>query len=463
MTGRESGRRRFTRADYINAFAKLHADANAPSPERISSWIRARRNRRVAANTIGEWLKPDPVIPRTDESFLLVLECLHTLGGKPWPLPSAVLDQWKQRRADAFAEARSTTARSRTGSASAPDADTVDSEEGHGPDSTAENGAGREEAPEVVVVDMARSARRRVHVTGAVCRPVASATPPQWKRPLSYVATPGKAVLSLMVTGVIGGVITLLLTIFGPAITAAVSSGPPIAVVVQTDAPLTVPGKYAIPGTLPDHPPHLNFGPDLVAAHPDALSVGVFNLKLILEGRRSRPVVITDLRPRVLTRSSPVTGTLFETPAQGTNDTVSGCVYLDDPAAGLMTANSSGGQAGLCEPDARPFFAEHYLTLNRGEQAVINVRAEVSKQSPLPSRSIGSYEWELLLTMVEDGKTSHLTIRDGAQPFRLTSFAPAPGYQAVYTFGSGDADLKAVDPAQWYRDRFNASSDGPPR
>jgi hypothetical protein len=460
VTGKEPDRRRFTRADYINAFAKLHADANTPSPEEISSWIRTKRNRRVAANTIGEWLKPDPVIPRTDEQFLLALECLHGLAGKTWPLPSAVLDRWKQRRAAAYAEARATTARSKIGPAQLLDANAVDSANEHSPDSAAANGADRESPKSPGSGHSSVLSENRVRVADAQARLEVAAASPRWKRPLSYVSTPGKAVLSLVVMGAIGGVIMLLLTFLKPSSTAAVDPGAPVAVVVQTDPPLTVPGNYAIAGTVAGRPSHLNFGPDLVAAHPDAVSVGVFNLKLILEGRRDRPVVITDLRPRVLTRSSPVAGTLFERPAQGVNDTVSGCVYLDDPAAGLLTANSSGGQAGLCELDARPFFDEHYLTLGHGEQAVINVRAEVSKQTPPP---LGSYEWELLLTMVEDGKTTHLTIRDGAQPFRLTSTAPAPGYQAVYTIDATKADVKAVDPEQWYRARFNTSPNGPQR
>ncbi|MFD4444553.1 tetratricopeptide repeat protein [Nocardia sp. NPDC058519] len=70
------------------------------------------RNRRISANTIAEWLKPDPVIPRDSEKFLLVLECLHAMAGKPWPLPPEALERWKQRRADAYAEARTTSPKS---------------------------------------------------------------------------------------------------------------------------------------------------------------------------------------------------------------------------------------------------------------------------------------------------------------------------------------------------------------
>jgi len=263
------------------------------------------------------------------------------------------------------------------------------------------------------------------------------------------MSTPAKALLGLVVTG-IGTAITLLVTNYLPSINDTISSGPPVDVVVQHDKPLTAAGQFAIPETLSGNPLRLK---SLATEHPEAVPVGGFGLKLILEGRRSQPVVITELRAHVLTRSKPLAGTLITVPSQGLNTDVSGCMYLADTAPTLVAADPSGS---VCEPAAPPFFTTHNLTLNRGEQAVINVQAMVSRSNPAPTvPTTGSYEWEFVLSVVQNGKTTDLTIRDGTQPFRLTSYAP--GYQAVY---SGNDVMTAVDPAQWLRLAF---PDGPPR
>ncbi|WP_216896651.1 hypothetical protein [Nocardia alni] len=263
------------------------------------------------------------------------------------------------------------------------------------------------------------------------------------------MSTPGKALVGLVAAGVVGGVIPLLINFYGPTITDTISSGSPLEVVVQHDPPLTTPGLFALPGTLAGDALPLR---DLAAQHPDAVPVGTFEVKLILEGRRSRPAVITDLRARVLNQSKPVAGTLISVASAGENTNVNGCLYLSDPAPDLMTADPN--QPG-CSPTAKPYFAVHNLTLNRGEQMVIDVSAKVSRQWPTPAQAFGSYEWELVLSVVQDGKTTELTIRDGAQPFRLTSIAP--GYRAVY---SGTEVMNAEDPAQWLRLTF---PDEPPR
>lgn len=108
MTGSRPDRPKYTRAGYVQAFFKLHAEAKNPYPQDVAAWILAKKNRRVSANTITEWLKPNPVVPRDVEKFVLVLECLHVMAGKPWPLPTETLRRWQQRRADAYAEARAT-------------------------------------------------------------------------------------------------------------------------------------------------------------------------------------------------------------------------------------------------------------------------------------------------------------------------------------------------------------------
>ncbi|WP_405183611.1 ATP-binding protein [Nocardia sp. NBC_01377] len=70
----------------------------------MSAWIRQRRNRSVPAATISDWFKPDPRIPRRDEKFVLVLECLYSAAALP--LSGTALTRWKRLRSAAYAEAR---------------------------------------------------------------------------------------------------------------------------------------------------------------------------------------------------------------------------------------------------------------------------------------------------------------------------------------------------------------------
>ncbi|MGF6887031.1 hypothetical protein ABIA39_004165 [Nocardia sp. GAS34] len=248
--------------------------------------------------------------------------------------------------------------------------------------------------------------------------------PTGWKHPFASLTKPGKALVGLVATGVIGGLITLLINAYGPTITDTISSGPPLDVVVQYDKPLTTAGYFALPGTLAGNAIPQQ---DLAAQHPEAVAVGRFTVKLILQGRRSQPALITDLRARVLSRSKPIAGMLIST-SGSENTNTNGCVYLADLAPTFLTPDPT---ASGCLPGAKPYFAVHNLTLNRGEQAVIDVNAMVSQQNPTPPQALGSYEWEFVLRVVQNGKSTDMTIRDGTQPFRLTALSP--DYRAAYS------------------------------
>ncbi|MFR9773804.1 tetratricopeptide repeat protein [Nocardia sp. SC052] len=96
----------------------------------ISDWIDHRRKRAVAPSTIGDWLKPQPVIPRTDEKFLLVVECLHAAVSEQWT--TAARERWKKLRAAAYAEVRPVPQRTRGADIDAGDAEPVGADENRG-------------------------------------------------------------------------------------------------------------------------------------------------------------------------------------------------------------------------------------------------------------------------------------------------------------------------------------------
>lgn len=70
----------------------------------ISGWIRERKRRTVPLATISDWFKPSPRVPRNDEQFLLVIECLYSAGNLPWN--QQALNRWKRLRTAASNEAR---------------------------------------------------------------------------------------------------------------------------------------------------------------------------------------------------------------------------------------------------------------------------------------------------------------------------------------------------------------------
>ncbi|WP_280493229.1 tetratricopeptide repeat protein [Nocardia asiatica] len=98
------------RARFAAELAALRG-RSAVTADDISDWIRHRKSRTVAPSTIGDWLKPQPTIPRTDEKFLLVVECLYAAVSEQWTI--AACERWKQWRAAAYAESRLGTQQTR--------------------------------------------------------------------------------------------------------------------------------------------------------------------------------------------------------------------------------------------------------------------------------------------------------------------------------------------------------------
>ncbi|MGK8491372.1 tetratricopeptide repeat protein [Nocardia asiatica] len=98
------------RARFAAELAALRG-RSAVTADDISDWIRHRRSRTVAPSTISDWLKPQPTISRTDEKFLLVVECLYAAVSEQWT--TAARERWKKLRAAAYAEVRPGTQRTR--------------------------------------------------------------------------------------------------------------------------------------------------------------------------------------------------------------------------------------------------------------------------------------------------------------------------------------------------------------
>jgi hypothetical protein len=259
----------------------------------------------------------------------------------------------------------------------------------------------------------------------------------------------GKVLLGTVVTAVITSLVGLFFTSYGPRISDVLNTHPPVQVLVQDQADPTVGGVvYALRGGLPSRPPHVTVGPQLATIVRDrgAAQVDELALKLILRGQRSRPVVITNIRARIVEREEPLRGTLLVAPSQGAYTSIDGCVHLAGTKPAMLASDR-----GVCVQSSRPYFDGHYLTLDSGEQLVINLEiiANDTTESARPSGG-GYYEFELVLDAVVDGEPAEIPVRNGAETFRLTSYAPH--YSAIYLAKSDDLRiLNSVDPKVYCR------------
>ncbi|WP_054811811.1 FxSxx-COOH system tetratricopeptide repeat protein [Nocardia arizonensis] len=91
------------RTAYARALTALLAEAGSPTAEEVADWIRTNRRHHNKVTTVTEWIKSDPVVPRSAERFEYLVQYLHHRQRKS--LPEAVLGRWKQRWNSARREA----------------------------------------------------------------------------------------------------------------------------------------------------------------------------------------------------------------------------------------------------------------------------------------------------------------------------------------------------------------------
>jgi hypothetical protein len=156
-------------------------------------------------------------------------------------------------------------------------------------------------------------------------------------------------------------------------------------------------------------------------------------VRVVVSGNRSTPVLIQDMRVRVLKRSAPVSGLLIYGQPQGEGNAIGLAFDLDSPNPAAVRTDD----AGL--PTRQPYFSKNFVTLEPGEPIVFNVLAYTKK----------CYcEWELVIDTVVAGTTQKLVVRDEARPFRTTALARS--YLAAYSaFSTSKTHIFTRMPAGW--------------
>jgi hypothetical protein len=144
------------------------------------------------------------------------------------------------------------------------------------------------------------------------------------------------------------------------------------------------------------------------AARPHA------QLRVVLIGEQSTPVLITGMRARILKRAKPLSGTIVHGPPQGEGTDIQVGFDLDSDKPIARTFDENFELAGS-------YFGTKHVTVKKGEQIVFGVRA---------FSSTGFYEWEIVVDALVGGKDEQFVVREGTHPFRTTAFAES--YQTVY-------------------------------
>jgi hypothetical protein len=247
---------------------------------------------------------------------------------------------------------------------------------------------------------------------------------PWWKRLLTKPVT----WLVAVVIGALGlyfsDYVKAFLNSMVPADDAAErAAGPPIKVVDVHRILYTASGNnFVIPGQLTDQDlagwdrrrgipeePWLN--------DHDVVPVDVARWEITLEGKRTRKVVVTNIKPKLVAPcAAPLGGHLVENPSQGAGDKFPFEVEIDKPDPRLSIENSNG--------DSYYYFDTKTIELPKDEKNVIGVTAHTS----------GPHcRWTIEVEYLADDTRGRLSIQaPGNKPFTVTGKAEPRRYESVF-------------------------------
>lgn len=130
-------------------------------------------------------------------------------------------------------------------------------------------------------------------------------------------------------------------------------------------------------------------------------------LSLTLEGRRSQPIHVDDIRPVNIHHSAPYSGTFLNIPPQGPGETVKIMFNFDEVEPRARTAIYTGGRheaGGL-------FFQDNTLTIEDAKQNTIFVKSITTRWA---------VTFDIRIDYRIGDKPDHLLINDHGRPFALT-------------------------------------------
>jgi hypothetical protein len=180
-------------------------------------------------------------------------------------------------------------------------------------------------------------------------------------------------------------------------------------------------------------------------------SIGAVNLdavtvRVTLTAHRNQQIDIQDIRPLIVARSAPLSGSLLCVPSQGGAPTMNMLFDMDRPfpVAHDVKFGNDGGTDNGGNPQkglGPPFFAQRTLTLRDNQQQVLLIRA-VTRRHYVAFR--------LEVTYMLGSQKKKTVIDDHGKSFKVSALVPAPAggtpaYRSVYAMRS-DYSIGRIDP-----------------
>jgi hypothetical protein len=181
-------------------------------------------------------------------------------------------------------------------------------------------------------------------------------------------------------------------------------------------------------------------------------SIGAVNLdtvtvRVTLTGHRNQQINIEDIRPLIVARSAPLSGSLLCVPSQGGAPTMNMLFDMDRPlpvAHDVKFGNDDGTDSGgnSREGIGPPFFGQRTITLQDNEQQVLLIRT-VTRQHYVAFR--------LEATYMLGSQKKKAVIDDHGKPFQVSALVPTaagatPVYRSIYAMRP-DFSLGRTDPS----------------
>lgn len=268
------------------------------------------------------------------------------------------------------------------------------------------------------------SAGPRPHHIAPRAKAAEKRTAPWWKqmwtKPITWL---GILVLGAL-TAYFNNYISAFLASVLPADDAAErAAGPPVKVVDVHRILYTASGNsFVIPGPLTDQDvaswDRRQGIPDetWLDGH-DVVPVDLARWEIILEGKRTRKVVVTNIKPKLVSPcAAPIGGHLVQNPSEGAGDKYPFFVDIDKPDPRLSITGSTG----------QPYFYFDTKTIElpKDEKNVINITARTS----------GPHcRWAVDVEYLADDTRNHLVIQaPGNKPFTVTGRAEPRQYESAF-------------------------------
>jgi hypothetical protein len=290
-----------------------------------------------------------------------------------------------------------------------------------------------------------------------------SESTPRWRKPIIWAGGVGTLVVAGILTGLLTPPAQRLAEPTEPASTTAPTASPkatsasdhysrpkssstpltsPLSIVSEDPLNVDDLGVWAFPNKIPFSSSQLNrvnlllrralvnvYTITHLANYFYALGGYAINAdtQLVLQNDSSQPVSILDMRV-IKNCGSPLSGTLFDSPAQGSDDDIRIGFNLD--SADTDAESAKGWDTAFWRPD---YFENKYISFAPGQQRILNIRAVTTKHAC-------TFSYELVAL---EGKTKfYQTINDDGQPFRANAIVSSgpngscARYAALYFGGA---------------------------